>query len=90
MTQVCPDPPVVSFCGSVDPRSKDSVVNAKTTKGYTINIISEAWSEQSNMAAIDAPPNVSEWELSGLTKEPSVSNLLMRTTPANRSVIDLC
>ena len=53
-------------------RQKDSAQNIRDTKGFTVNIISEAWVEQANACSIDCPPNVSEWDISGLTKEPSV------------------
>lgn len=38
---------------------------------FVVNIISEAFLEAANYTSIDAPPEVSEWELSGLTKESS-------------------
>ncbi|KAJ7474541.1 hypothetical protein B0H11DRAFT_2174167 [Mycena galericulata] len=54
--QVSTNPPIISVA----------------TKGFTVNIISEPWTAQANSCAIDAPPGVSEWALSGLTREPSV------------------
>jgi flavin reductase (DIM6/NTAB) family NADH-FMN oxidoreductase RutF len=36
-----------------------------------VSIISEAFVEAANYTSIDAPPGVSEWDLSGLTREPS-------------------
>lgn len=34
---------------------------------FTVNIISEPFIEAANYTSIDAPPNVDEWKLSGLT-----------------------
>jgi flavin reductase (DIM6/NTAB) family NADH-FMN oxidoreductase RutF len=36
-----------------------------------VNIISEAFIEAANYTSIDAPADVSEWDLAGLTREPS-------------------
>ncbi|KAF9003301.1 hypothetical protein BDQ17DRAFT_1425270 [Cyathus striatus] len=73
--QVSANPPVISIsCTNVPDFPdgvKDTVRNIKATKGFTVNIISEAWVEQANVACTTSPPDVSEWEFSGLTKEPS-------------------
>ncbi|TFK37157.1 hypothetical protein BDQ12DRAFT_685429 [Crucibulum laeve] len=50
---------------------KDTVCNIKVTKNFTVNIISEPWIDQAHSTCIDAPPDVGEWALSGLTKEKS-------------------
>jgi flavin reductase (DIM6/NTAB) family NADH-FMN oxidoreductase RutF len=52
---------------------KDTAKNIMETKGFVVSIISEPWINQANMACIDAPQDVSEWPLTGLTKEPCVS-----------------
>ncbi|KAJ7199230.1 hypothetical protein GGX14DRAFT_662412 [Mycena pura] len=65
--------PISVACTRSFRRGKDTANNIKATKGFTVNIISEAWVEQANVCSIDAPPGVSEWTFSGLTKEPSVS-----------------
>ncbi|KAJ7746478.1 hypothetical protein DFH07DRAFT_832690 [Mycena maculata] len=70
--QVSAHPPVISVAFAGSPRHKDSGNNIRATKGFTVNIISEPWIAQANAASIDAPPGVSEWDLSGLTREPSV------------------
>ncbi|KAJ7249433.1 hypothetical protein C8J57DRAFT_1723994 [Mycena rebaudengoi] len=69
--QVSANPPVISISCTYTPRQKDTAANIKATKGFTVNIISTPWIEQANFCAVDAPPGVSEWDLSGLTKEPS-------------------
>lgn len=70
-------PPVVSISVSNLPAkgfsAKDTSRNIRATKQFTVNIISEPWIANANACAIDAPSDVSEWPLSGLTKAPSVS-----------------
>ena len=55
---------------------KDTPANIKATKQFVVNPISEPFIENANATSIDAPAGVSEWELSGLTKAPSVRALL--------------
>lgn len=50
---------------------KDTAKHLNETKEATINIISEWFSEAANFTSTGSPIGVSEWELSGLTKEPS-------------------
>ncbi|KAG0144387.1 hypothetical protein CROQUDRAFT_660055 [Cronartium quercuum f. sp. fusiforme G11] len=63
------NPPVimVSFTAAGG-KQKDSGDNIKKTKEFVVNIISEPFIEAANYTAIDAPPGVSEWALSGLTQ----------------------
>ncbi|KAG2153446.1 uncharacterized protein EDB93DRAFT_1271008 [Suillus bovinus] len=67
-------PPVISF--SVNRKSpghlKDTTTNLKNGQGFAVNIISEAFVENANATAIDAPLGFDEWTLSGLTKEKCV------------------
>ncbi|KAI0073583.1 hypothetical protein K474DRAFT_1627341 [Panus rudis PR-1116 ss-1] len=53
--------------------SKDTARNIKATKEFTANIISIPWIDNANVASIDAPPDVSEWPITGLTKKPSIT-----------------
>lgn len=70
--QVSPNPPVISIsCSNYATRVKDTVRNIRATKGFTVNIISHPFVQNANACSIDAPPEISEWALSGLTKEPS-------------------
>jgi flavin reductase (DIM6/NTAB) family NADH-FMN oxidoreductase RutF len=64
------DPPmfVLGFAGGLD-KAKDSLKNLLDTKEACINIISEDYIEAANYTSINAPPGVSEWPLSGLTRE---------------------
>ncbi|KAH9941440.1 hypothetical protein B0H21DRAFT_752741 [Amylocystis lapponica] len=60
------NPPIIAFAGTdpINPgRLKDSVLNIKNTKGFTVNVISVPFAHNALATAI--------WELSGLTKEPS-------------------
>ena len=73
--QVSAFPPVISVSitrSAALTRLKDSVANIKVTKGFTVNMISEPWVMQANVCAVDAPEETSEWDFSGLTKEPSI------------------
>jgi len=54
-------------------KNKDSCDNIKETKEFVVNIISEPFIEAANYTSIDAPPNVSEWDLTGLTPIKSES-----------------
>lgn len=69
------DPPTIIVSISNSPTSetglKDSAQNIKDTREFCVSIISEAWLEAANYAAVDAPPDVSEWTLTGLTKRKS-------------------
>jgi hypothetical protein len=71
--QVSHNPPVlsISILHRAD-REKDTLRNIKETKGFTVNIVSEAWVEQANAASVDAPVGFSEWKITGLTKADSV------------------
>ncbi|KAF9484822.1 hypothetical protein BDN70DRAFT_872072 [Pholiota conissans] len=71
--QACLNPPIITLaCLSNSKSAKDTARNIKSTKGFTVNIISEPWIEQANFASIDAPYGISEWPITGLTKAPSV------------------
>lgn len=65
------DPPTLIVSMSRSPATKsglkDSAQNIKDTREFCVSIISEAWLEAANYAAVDAPPDVSEWTLTGLT-----------------------
>lgn len=61
----------VSFTHPSATKQKDTCANIKATKTFSMNIISEPFVEASNYSCIDAPEEVSEWALSGLTQVPS-------------------
>ncbi|KAJ7783260.1 hypothetical protein B0H16DRAFT_1496122 [Mycena metata] len=65
-------PPLVSVSFSLSQkRSKHSRENIVATGQFTVNIISEAFAEAANCTAAEAPADVDEWILSGLTMTPS-------------------
>ncbi|KAK7693434.1 hypothetical protein QCA50_003002 [Cerrena zonata] len=65
-------PPVVSISVTAIPRVKDTALNIRATKEFTVNVISTPWIDNANACSIDAPNEVTEWPLSGLTKAPSL------------------
>jgi flavin reductase (DIM6/NTAB) family NADH-FMN oxidoreductase RutF len=68
---LCPSLPVIMICGQNTPRVKDTTANIQATKEFTVNIISLPWIVQANVASVNAPSHISEWDITGLTKELS-------------------
>ena len=68
------DPPMlmVSFTHKSGDARKDTCGNIIKTKEFTVNIISEPFTEPANFTSVDAPEDQDEWVGSGLTQEPSV------------------
>ncbi|KAF7361824.1 Flavoprotein oxygenase [Mycena venus] len=65
-------PPLLSVSFSLSQkRLKHTRENIVATKEFTVNIISEAFAEAANCTAAEAPAEVDEWILSGLTMTPS-------------------
>lgn len=74
------NPPVVCFCAAVrsalsslNPH-KDTLHNVQATGEFVVNIVSEDFAEKMNATSADVPPDVDEFELSGLT--PVASELV--------------
>ncbi|KAF9070605.1 hypothetical protein BDP27DRAFT_1323562 [Rhodocollybia butyracea] len=66
------NPPLLSVCFTLSPRRpKDTRQNILATKEFTVNIISEHLAEAANSTSLEAPADVDEWVVSGLTMEPS-------------------
>lgn len=66
------DPPMLILGFSGRPgREKDTFRNLKETGECVINTVSENMIEAVNATSLDAPYDISEWEISGLTKAPS-------------------
>ena len=63
------DPPVVSFT-SVG--AKDSLRNARDTGEFVVSVCTEELIEQVNLTGTDYPPDTSEFDAAGLTREPSL------------------
>ena len=68
------EPPQVMFAATSGHRSgglKDSVLNAKETGEFVVNMATRALLEKMNASAVPAPRDVDEFEHVGLTKSPS-------------------
>jgi len=64
------NPPAVVFCSSVPGRDrtmKDTLRNVLNTREFVLNVVSEEFAEQMNQCSATVPPEVDEFELSGLT-----------------------
>jgi flavin reductase (DIM6/NTAB) family NADH-FMN oxidoreductase RutF len=75
------NPPIVVFCPMFRPpnakqlpSTKDTLANITATKEFVLNIVSEEFVDKMNQAAAEVPPDVDEWQLSGLT--PIASELV--------------
>jgi flavin reductase (DIM6/NTAB) family NADH-FMN oxidoreductase RutF len=71
------NPPVVVFCPilrPIPPRAKDTLRNILATREFVVNIVSEDFAQGMNATAAQVPPEVDEFELSGLT--PIASELI--------------
>jgi flavin reductase (DIM6/NTAB) family NADH-FMN oxidoreductase RutF len=68
------NPPVVVFCTSVPSAGramKDTLRNVLDTREFVLNIVSEDFAEKMNHCSATVPPEVDEFQLSGLTPVPS-------------------
>lgn len=71
------DPPVVCFVAGHRPGprpAKDTLANILATKEFVVNIVSEEFAAKMNMTSAEVPPEVDEFNLSGLT--PLASDLV--------------
>jgi len=77
---MCHDPPTLMFC-TVHRKgcAKDTLANCQETGECVVNIISEDFVEAANVCSGEFPPEVDEFEMSGLTKVPS--EMLKSGTP---------
>jgi flavin reductase (DIM6/NTAB) family NADH-FMN oxidoreductase RutF len=76
-TAVSANPPVICFSPSArqgQHRLKDTLFNIATTREFVVNIVSEEFAEKMNICSADFPPDVDEFEASGLT--PVASDLV--------------
>lgn len=68
------NPPALVFCVSrrltPDPR-KDTLRNITTAREFVVNVVSEEFGPKMNLCAGEYPPEVDEFEVSGLTPIPS-------------------
>jgi len=69
-TAVSANPPVICFSPAARQgahRLKDTLFNIATTREFVVNIVSEEFAGKMNICAADFPPEVDEFEASGLT-----------------------
>ncbi|KAG8864461.1 hypothetical protein FRB96_004964 [Tulasnella sp. 330] len=68
------DPPLLIIsCTKPGPgKDKDTAVNIRVNKTFTVNIISEPFADNANWTSVNAPRDVDEWFGSGLTQEKSL------------------
>lgn len=72
-------PPTLLFCpgvrarglGAADDLRKDTLRNVEETGEFVVNAVSDAISVAANATAAEVPPEVDEFELSGLTPQAS-------------------
>jgi flavin reductase (DIM6/NTAB) family NADH-FMN oxidoreductase RutF len=73
-TAVSANPPVVCFAPMIrggDGSRKDTLNNVEATKEFVVSIVSEDFAAKMNVCSGEYPPEVDEFELSGLTPVPS-------------------
>ena len=73
-TVISANPPVICFSPMVrssDGKRKDTLNNIEQTGEFVVNIVSEDFAAQMNKTAPEFPPDVNEFEVSGLTPLPS-------------------
>ena len=73
-TAASANPPVICFAPMVrasDGGQKDTLRNVQETGEFVVNIVSEDFAQQMNICSGEYPPDVDEWEKSGLTPVPS-------------------
>ncbi|MBM3810582.1 MAG: flavin reductase family protein [Acidimicrobiia bacterium] len=73
-TGISANPPVICFTPMVrssDGQRKDTLRNIEATREFVVNIVSEQFAQQMNICAGEYPPDVDEFEKSGLTPIPS-------------------
>ena len=69
-TGISANPPVICFSPMVrgsDGKRKDTLHNIEATREFVVNIVSEDFVEQMNICSAEYPPEVDEFERSGLT-----------------------
>ncbi len=67
-TIACVQPPVVQFTSVGD---KDSLRNVLATREFVVCLCTEALADQVNVTGTEYPADTSEYDMAGLTREPS-------------------
>ncbi len=68
---VCGEPPMIMFSASNRRPLKDTLRNVRTMREFVVNIVSEEIAGQMNLTSGDYAPDISEFDVSGLTPVPS-------------------
>lgn len=73
-TGVCSNPPSLLFCpvDHPDGREKDTLRNIRVTGDFVVNIATESLASQVNQTSADFAPEISEFQMAGLTPLASV------------------
>ena len=74
-TGISANPPVICFSPMVrgsDSGQKDTLKNIRETREFVVNVVSGEFAERMNVCSGEYPPEVDEFELSGLTPVPSI------------------
>ncbi len=72
-TAVSANPPAIAFAPllSMDGKRKDTLINAERLGEFVVNVVSEDIVRPMNETSADFPPEIDEFEVSGLTPIPS-------------------
>ena len=76
-TAASADPPVICFAPMIratsarDGGRKDTLRNIQATGEFVVNIVSEEFASQMNICSTEFPPEIDEFQASGLTPVPS-------------------
>ncbi len=76
-TGICANPPVICFAPTIrgtDGTRKDTRRNIEAVPEFVVSVVSEEFAEKMNLCSAEVPPEVDEFELSGLT--PVASDLV--------------
>jgi flavin reductase (DIM6/NTAB) family NADH-FMN oxidoreductase RutF len=85
---MCHDPPTLVFCTtSRAGQPKDTLANVRATGECVVNMISEHFVEAANCCCGEYPPDVDEFELSGLRKVESA--LPLRTPYVKEALVSM-
>jgi flavin reductase (DIM6/NTAB) family NADH-FMN oxidoreductase RutF len=88
-TGVSANPPVICFSPMIrgsDGNRKDTLNNIETTREFVVNIVSEDFAVQMNICSTEFPPEVDEFQHSGLTP---ISSDLVKAPRVKESKINL-
>jgi len=68
---ICGEPPMIMFGAANRHPLKDTLRNVEAMREFVVNIVNEEIAEAMNLTAGDYAPDISEFEVSGLTAVPS-------------------